>query len=85
MQNSNCSLLQETSMKQDSVCCLLHASFLHGLFFGSEDAGDVPRNVGWRSLDYVALDPRRENSKIMLFVLNTAIKQLNVIELPVSV
>jgi hypothetical protein len=38
----------------------LFAGFLHGLPFDSEDAGEMSfLNIGWCSLDYMALYPRR--------------------------
>jgi hypothetical protein len=44
-----------------STC--FHAGFLLGLFFDSEDGGDIfLRNVGWLSADYTALYPRRQYS-----------------------
>jgi hypothetical protein len=40
-----------------------HAGFLLGLFFDSEDGGDIlPRKVGLLSVDYTALHPRRQTS-----------------------
>jgi hypothetical protein len=46
-----------------SACYQIHYSFFLGLFFDTEDGGDLfLRNVGWLSTDYTALFPRRENS-----------------------
>jgi hypothetical protein len=42
---------------------LLHTGFLLCLFFDTKDGGDMfLRNVGWLSVDYTALYPRRQNS-----------------------
>jgi hypothetical protein len=39
---------------------MLCAGFLLGLFFDLEDGGDMSiRNVGWLSVEYMALYPRR--------------------------
>jgi hypothetical protein len=54
---------EESSMKQNSACCLLNIGFLLVLFFNPEDGGDISlRNVGLLSTDYAALYPRRQNS-----------------------
>jgi hypothetical protein len=51
-----------------TLCCPLlatciHAVFLLGLFFDSEDGGDMSlRNISWLSTYYKALYPRRQNS-----------------------
>jgi hypothetical protein len=48
-----------TGSKQNTICCLLHVDFLLGLFFDTEDEGDMfLRNVGLLSVDYTALYPR---------------------------
>jgi hypothetical protein len=40
-----------------------HAGFLLGLCFDPEDGGDIfLQNIGWLSMDYMALCPRRQNS-----------------------
>jgi hypothetical protein len=45
-----------------SSCHLLHDGFLLGLFYDPEDRGDMfPQNIGWFSMDYMALYPRRYN------------------------
>jgi hypothetical protein len=45
------------------LCYVLDAGLLLGLFFVPEDGGDIfLLNVGWLSTDYMALNPRRENS-----------------------
>jgi hypothetical protein len=42
------------------ACCLLHAGFLFGLFFNTDDGGDMfHRNLHCLSTDYVALYCRR--------------------------
>jgi hypothetical protein len=44
-----------------SACHLLLAAFLLGLFFYSEDAGDIfLRNIGWLSADHTSLYPRTQ-------------------------
>jgi hypothetical protein len=44
---------------QGEECGKLHARFLLGLFFDTENGGDMFfRNVGWLSTDYTALYPR---------------------------
>jgi hypothetical protein len=49
------------------ACYLLQAGFLLDLFFDHEDGGDMfLRNVGWLSMDYTALYPRRYNSSYRL-------------------
>jgi hypothetical protein len=46
-------------------CYLLHAGFLLSLFFNTKDGGDkFLWNVGWLSVDYMALCPRKYNSSI---------------------
>jgi hypothetical protein len=48
---------QETN---GSACSLLHGGFFFGLFFNTEDGGDMLlRNVGLFSTDYTALYSRR--------------------------
>jgi hypothetical protein len=48
--------------KISSARHLLHASFSLGLFFDPEDEGDrFLQNVGWLSMDYMALYLRRQN------------------------
>lgn len=43
-----------------STCYLLHAGFLLGLFFDTENGDEIfLRNVGWLLTDYTALCPRR--------------------------
>jgi hypothetical protein len=52
----------------------LHAGFLLGLLFNSEDEGNMfLQNGGWLSMDYTALQPRRQiphntNKKVKLFL-----------------
>jgi hypothetical protein len=46
-----------------TVCYLLHAGFLLGLFFNPEDGGDMfCWYISWLSTDYSALHPSRQNS-----------------------
>jgi hypothetical protein len=50
-----------------------HADVLLGLFFDPEDGGDIFfRNVGWLSMDYTALYPRRKYSSRINLVLNVS-------------
>jgi hypothetical protein len=45
-----------------SICCLLHAGFLLGLLFSSEDRGDMFfQNNSYLSTDYMALYHRWQN------------------------
>jgi hypothetical protein len=47
-------------MKPALLSTCFRASFLLGLFFKPEDGGDMfLQNVGWHSMDYTALYPRR--------------------------
>jgi hypothetical protein len=50
---------------------LTHAGFLLGLFFYTENGGDMfLRNIGWLSTDYTALYPRRyKSSCLKVFVM----------------
>jgi hypothetical protein len=52
---------QQTSVKAGGKqSYMLHADFLLGLFFDTEDGGQIfLRNVGWLSTDYRALYPRK--------------------------
>jgi hypothetical protein len=51
--------------KQDTgklavLAYLLHAGFLLGLLYSPEDEGNMfLQNIGWLSMDYMALYPRR--------------------------
>jgi hypothetical protein len=49
-------VLEEHVTSIFSSCYLLHAGFLLGLFFNSEDGGNsFPQNIGSLSIDYVVL------------------------------
>jgi hypothetical protein len=64
LQGRNNTFGKKTSKKAGAKLstCLL-ASLLLGLFFDSEDGGDMfLRNVGWHSTDYTALYPKRWHS-----------------------
>jgi hypothetical protein len=51
---------QEIYFLEYKPCYLFHSGFFLGLFFGSEDGGDIfLRNVIRLSTDYIALFPRR--------------------------
>jgi hypothetical protein len=55
--------LKVTTVLYCSILHLLHAAFLLGLFFGTENGSDMFFwNVGWIWTDYMALHPRRQNS-----------------------
>jgi hypothetical protein len=49
----------EAGSKKTSACYLLHAGFLLGFFFDSEDGDMFFRNVVCFSTDYTALYPGR--------------------------
>jgi hypothetical protein len=50
----------EAGSEQSSVCYMLHAGFLLGLFFDPEDGSDMfLRKVGRLSTDYMTLYSRR--------------------------
>jgi hypothetical protein len=47
------------------ACYMLHAGFLLGLFFHPEDGGNLLlQNIGWLSVDYMELCPKRQNPLI---------------------
>jgi hypothetical protein len=47
---------------KNSICYLLHIGFLLGLFLDPGDGGHMfLRNVGWLSMDYMAICPKRQN------------------------
>jgi hypothetical protein len=53
------SVLTAMVMKNSIFCCLRYASFY------PEDGGEIlPRNVGWISLDYTALNPPKQNFSV---------------------
>jgi hypothetical protein len=56
-----CLVVMKSSIFWDIThCYLLHDGFLLGLFFDSEDRGEISlRNVGLFSADYISLYPRR--------------------------
>lgn len=52
-----------------SACCLLHARFLLGLFFGSENIGDIfLRNVCWLTIKHGVMS---KNTLQSMFLLRT--------------
>jgi hypothetical protein len=53
----------EVDIKQSTVCSLFYSGFFLGLFFHTQDGGDIfLRNIDWLSTDYTALYPKRHNS-----------------------
>jgi hypothetical protein len=56
--NNMTTVLKTLRGMQSSPCCLLHAGFLLGLLFNSEDRGDMFHwNVHWLTTDYTVLYP----------------------------
>jgi hypothetical protein len=72
---------REARSKQSTDCYLLHAGFLHGLFFGLEDGGDkFLRNVGWLFMKCVKSNLRSLFAKGMGNIFVSQVK-LHTIEL----